>query len=207
MTGFELTWTRSTQEYRDGEPRSWVAVDTRQDPPVAVYSVQRDRDAPRGRQWTLRAWIGADHPREKQTRTGFATMTLAQEGALSTRCHLCFRLRPFAATEASGSTGGWRCRDHEDCAAATQARADEARRTHLGIRNTDMEDISVRDTEDGPELLFTTAGTGNRQVVQCTERDLARLRAVLARRFLNRTLAEMRELTRPSEHENTGEPS
>jgi hypothetical protein len=192
MSGeFELTWKRSVRQYQDGEPVSWVAVDNRENPPV-VYSVRRDPDAQRGHQWTITAHTGQAPGREKQTRIGFDRKHIAQAAALATRCHVCGRSVPFATVEQSSGMGGWRCRDREACAAADAAKAALAAEVTREIRSTDMDDVAVTDREDGPELVLTQHGT--RQVIQCTENDLAVLFRVLARRLQYRAMADIADL-------------
>lgn len=180
---YELTWKRSVAERRIGEPVSWVAADTRQEV-LTVYTVRRNPDAQPGRQWTLAVRTGRENT---QTRTGFDRLFTAKGAALHTRCHLCGRFLPFATLEQSGNTGGWRCRDHEECARIAAERDAEQRRIHRAIRNTPWTDVSIRDAEDGPELVFRT-DANNSTVIRATEPDLIRLVIVLLERLGPRVL-------------------
>jgi hypothetical protein len=184
---YELAWRRNPGS------RNWQATDDRENP-APVYVAGRDETAAPGRQWTLA--VAVPGRPGTQARTGFSSLKLAQAAALDTRCHLCFRYRPFAAMEPSGPAGGWRCRDHEDCAAVQAARDAEMREVARSIRDTNLAGISIRDAEDGPELVFRREyghGQASSEVVRCTERDLIRLAIVLLDRIRSRARAALDE--------------
>jgi hypothetical protein len=189
MTGnYELTW------HRNPGTGDYTAADDRDQ---ALYAVSRLTSQPPGRQWMLTA-IPLNGT--AQHRYGFATMTTAKAAALESRCHLCFRHRPFAALEMAGpqDINGWHCRDREECDAIAAARDEESRRVTREIRATDMSEIEVRDTEDGPELVFRhDYGTGQKHgtVIACTEGDLLRLSYVLLTWFRTRYADELALIT------------
>jgi len=179
---YKLTW-RKTPNGR------WEAQDIRE--PAGkwpCYIAYRDNQARTGSQWALT--VAVPGREGTQTRTGFDLLSTAKAAALKTRCHLCGRYLPFATMEPSGGMSGWRCRDHEDCARASAARDAAAARITREIRDTDMDEIGVTDTADGPELIFTS--NRNRTVIRCTETDLDRLFRVLARRKRDRAMADIR---------------
>jgi hypothetical protein len=84
--------------------------------------------------------------------------------------------------EQSGGMDGWRCRDHDECLAVSAAKDAEARRVTAEIRNTPWTGVSIRDADDGPELVFQTDDQ-NSTVVRATEPDLIRLTIVLLERY------------------------
>jgi hypothetical protein len=190
MTGdYMLTWKRNRQT------GNFQATDDRASQPV-TYIVGRDQGAGSGREWRLTAHVPA---LLQQTRDGFSTRFVAQQAALATRCHLCSRRMPFADTERPGRvTGhardlaGWICRDRDACAAVAAERDAASRQQFLEIRNTDLEEITIRDTADGPELIFRSE-EGAANVIRCTDTDLERLARTIARRNLNRAMADIRD--------------
>jgi hypothetical protein len=184
---YELTWRRIPSG-------GSTATDARD---KTLYAVSRNPSQPPGRQWMLTAITPG---RPDQSRYGFATMATAKAAALESRCHLCRRHRPFAALEMAGAQdiNGWHCRDREECDAIAAARDAEDRRVTKEIRATDMSEIEVRDTEDGPELVFRHdygRGQVHGTVVACTEGDLLRLSYVLLTWFRTRYADELALIT------------
>lgn len=176
MTDYKLTW------HRNPVTGGYTATDDRLDPPV-TYGVSRAADDQPGRQWMLSAAPPG------QFRRGFSTKNIAQAAALETRCHLCFRLRPFAAMEDSVNRG-WRCRDRQECARVGAARDAELRRMQQELENVPWTGVSIRETDAGPELVFRT-DKQNSTVVRGTETDLLRLTLVLLARVKDRVIAEL----------------
>lgn len=177
MTGdYELTW------HKNQENGDYTATDSRPDPPVTYGVARAGRGRPEGRGWMLAAY-SQDMP--AQFRTGFDTMATARAAALSTRCHLCGRHRPFATMTGNDSIRGWRCRDQEDCGRAAAEKDAEFRQIAAEIRNTPWGDAEIRDTESGPELVIRT-DSRNATVITATEGDLDRLLAMLLTRRASR---------------------
>jgi hypothetical protein len=178
---YELDWKRNP------ETGHWLATDDRAG---ATYVAARDMKSRGDRPWTISVFVpdGA-----QQTRTGFDRLSTAKTAALATRCHLCSRILPFATMEQSGGMNGWRCRDHDECLAVSAAKDAEARRVTAEIRGTPWAGVSIRDADDGPELVFRT-NSQNSTVVRATEPDLIRLAIVLLERYGSRAQAALDEI-------------
>lgn len=176
---YELTWRRNTAT------GDYTATDEQDG---ALYAVSRLASQPNGQQWMLSV-IPAGLP--VQFRHGFDTMASAKAAALSTRCHLCGRHRPFGTLTGDDGIKGWRCRDTGDCERIQAEKEAAARRIAVEIRSTPMDEILVQDAEGGPELVFRHDyghGQKHAEVVRCTEEDLDRLLALLMKRRQDRIL-------------------
>jgi hypothetical protein len=191
---YELTWKRES----DG---SWRATDDRQDP-GPVYIAWRDDHAPTGRQWNLFVSLPGG-PAVFPAKRGFGTLTVAKFQALHSRCYRCSRHVPFATLEETGAMSGWSCRDREQCEEAESARVAELKRITAEIRDMPWEDVSVRDTEDGPELVIQT-GNHNSTVVRATEVDLLRLSYVLLAWLRTRYTDELAAITQARRYRAEG---
>jgi hypothetical protein len=86
-----------------------------------VYTVFRNTQAAKGRQWVLEAYPEGNMD-DSHARTGFDTARTAKTAALGTHCFICGRTRPFGTLKRQPgrsqlSYPTWVCRDEKPCRA------------------------------------------------------------------------------------------
>lgn len=147
-----------------------------------VYTVYRDLTTRKGRQWVLKAWPEGN-PDDYQVRTGFSSASTARQAATHTPCFFCGRRLPFGTLEPDQKdntrliVSTWRCRDHEQCQAERARISAESRARILEQRRKDHNEITVREAEYGPELVFTSGNSST--VINVTEGDLDKVAEVV----------------------------
>jgi hypothetical protein len=195
MSDLELTWRRSAEG-------TYLARCTDDAGQTWGYEVGREPVTTQGSSWyvscfPVRDWAACEalivqrpaDVTEVLQRGGFSSLKLAKHNALATRCQDCYRYRPLHELKLSRTITGrrgdrmdfFRCLERDECEAIVAVREAEER---AALVHLDHQDIYIRDTEYGPELVFVTAGLqgSNAQTIQVTEADLDRLGELLAGR-------------------------
>jgi hypothetical protein len=162
----EITWKRQPSGQYVGRHGFWV------------YTVWRNDNAARGRQWVLEGYPEAN-PNATQKREGFSSAKLAKLAALRTHCFICGRWVPFGTLKRDLTRSAlrqpiWICREEGPCRAERDRITADTRNLELEFRRTDHDEIAILEDEYGPQLRFKQAGQGS--VINVTEADLDKLR-------------------------------